>query len=153
VNVRTGPGWMSYYLRHYFRFEGRGSRMEFLLVGAFYFGLGQLFKEVKPHLGGGGPVVLLAWTILIAIPSLAATSRRLHDTSHSFWWAAPVYAGLGAILVAGQLFTGRPSMGEANWAWAARLTLLLWLGYLLWMNYLLLLKKGTKGPNRYGAEP
>ena len=110
--------------RKYADFQGRASRAEYwwfalfsLVVPVVAFNSGPRF----PGLLVTGVVVML----LTAVPHLAVTVRRLHDTGRSGWWLL-----LGPV--------GRiPGVG-----WIASLVL-------LWF----LIQRGDAGGNRYGPNP
>ena len=70
-------------------FSGRATRREFwwwyLLIFSLYFLTGWF---VDTELGSIGPLLVL---IIMGIPNLAVTTRRLHDVGSSGWWVLLVY--------------------------------------------------------------
>lgn len=95
--------WMTLPLRRYFQFSGRSRRKEFWMFWLFTILVGIAAGIVDNLLGYGrtttysapgtfnwstttsGPVNAIA-TLLLLIPSLAVSIRRLHDTGRSGWW-------------------------------------------------------------------
>jgi len=137
-------GWFAHCLRHYTEFGGRASRAEFWWFYATLMCVSLLLKVGPPYLSW-------LWSIAIFAPHLAVTSRRLHDSGHSFWWAVPFWIGLFALLSAGLAIRGRPPISDKG-----ALPGLLFLGFLMaWIGFFfrllyLLCKRGDAGPNRYG---
>lgn len=132
-------------LRRYAEFSGRSRRLEFwmfqllnIVIGGLLFSVmftnfalafGQDYSAAFPGLGIGFwlPVVLsLIWWVVILVPSIAVTVRRLHDRDMSGWWY------LGFIV-----------------CWFIPLV-----NFVAWIAFLvLMLLDGTPGPNRYGEDP
>lgn len=114
----------------YITFSGRGQRSEYWWFYLFTFVL-----SIIPFIGAIASLVLL-------IPSLAASWRRLHDSDMSGWYvflpmvAMPI-VGIGAFLESNIL------MGIGGIA-------LIGLGF--YVLYLLI-RKGTDGTNRFGPDP
>lgn len=124
----------------YITFSGRASRSEFWWFMLFYWlvlvGVSFLVFGVFGALGGpgnggfGGPGVFLVLFgivfLVLFLPLLSVTVRRLHDRDMSGWW----YLG---VLILGQV----PYLG-----------VLISIGFLVLMAL-----KGTDGPNRFGPDP
>lgn len=120
--------------------------------------------------------------ILVAfLPSLAVTARRLHDLGRSGWWQVawealiglgwiPFLGGavVGLIGGIGALIGGIPDLVE-TWNFAEYfgnllesligpvvvglvISALLYLGTVIWW-LVWMTKRGTAGPNRFGADP
>jgi uncharacterized membrane protein YhaH (DUF805 family) len=100
--------WIFDPLRKYAVFEGRARRSEywgFILLCAL---VGMLAAFVDIAIGadvasgfGPGSVVMM---LLLTVPSIALTARRLHDLDYSGWWmllAFVPYAGLIVVLLIG----------------------------------------------------
>lgn len=89
---RYSPAWCADAWRKYAVFRGRARRREFWLF-QFYnllFGLFLVLVEVVVGLPGGrsGPGPLLGiFQLVMLIPNLAVSVRRLHDTNRSGWWS------------------------------------------------------------------
>ena len=84
----------------YATFEGRASRSEYwwfylftVLVswGASVVGALSLFDT--------GGILSLVVNAALLLPSLAASTRRLHDTNRSGWWFLLAATGIGIILL------------------------------------------------------
>ena len=73
-----------YCLSNYKTFQGRGSRSEywwFFVFAAVVTNLGTLIDTAVSL-----PVFGLIASLALAIPSVAAATRRLHDSDRSGWW-------------------------------------------------------------------
>ena len=78
-------GWIKHCFNNYAAFTGRAGRPEYWWFSLFTF-LCDLVLYIATAGVPGSRLTLRAlfWLVTI-IPSLAVTSRRLHDTDHSFW--------------------------------------------------------------------
>lgn len=63
-------------------FSGRASRSEFWYFMLFVI----IMNNLLLFLFASNAVLLSIWSLVIFIPSLAVSARRLHDTEHSAWW-------------------------------------------------------------------
>ena len=111
--------WMLMPLRRYADFSGRSRRLEYWLWAIFVFvglivamvldatlGLGGTMTSSSElgdgtasasfNVSGGGPITLV-FALLVIIPGLAVSIRRLHDQNRSGWWIlVPL---VGAIMI------------------------------------------------------
>jgi uncharacterized membrane protein YhaH (DUF805 family) len=124
---------------NYFTFSGRASRPEYWWWMLFTF-----------------LVSIIPLSILVTfIPSLAVTSRRLHDIGKSGWWQLLPVALIGwticsffaVLLIGPRTFPGLllnllPSPGILTLATIASIIVLI-----IWF-----VRKGDEGPNRYGLD-
>lgn len=140
--------WMILPFKRYAEFSGRSRRMEYwmftllnvIVVTVLMFvvlGAGgasgvleaQASGDTSAGLGalfGGMGVLILLYGLVIIIPSIAVTVRRLHDRDMSGWWY------LGAVIGG----------------------MIPYLGFLVSIAFLVLMAlPGTPGPNRFGADP
>ncbi|WP_062530711.1 DUF805 domain-containing protein [Demequina rhizosphaerae] len=119
--------------RHYATFRGRASRAEFwwfqlfgslvwfatvlaasaLWLAAFE-GAARPTEDpaINPDSVSWGPLsaalgVLLLYALVIGVPTLAVSSRRLHDVGMSTWWLALLALGLGIVVLAIALVEGQ----------------------------------------------
>lgn len=140
--------WMILPLKRYAQFSGRSRRREFwsfallnliviAVLMAVMFGSGASFERLAENRPGftlasysmfysGSGILVSLWWLAVVIPSVAVTVRRLHDRDLSGWWY------LGAIVI-GVI----PLIG-----FLASLAL-----------FVVLLLPGTRGANRFGADP
>lgn len=103
--------WYFQALKKYAVFSGRARRMEYwifqlgnmliatlLSVGEAAVRLSMGGMKVEP---GSAPVLIVVnvFTLLIIIPTLAVTIRRLHDTGRSGWWILICFIPLIGALV------------------------------------------------------
>jgi uncharacterized membrane protein YhaH (DUF805 family) len=122
----------------------------------------QMMQQMAPHM------VTMMWVsgglkLLIALLSVAAFVRRLHDSNSSGWWAALAIASQAAVIaialsMAGQIESTVTSIASGDLSPAmqgqleiSRLSLLGWVAPLLVLVFGVL--KSSPGPNRYGEAP
>lgn len=169
--------WMLMPLKRYAEFSGRSRRMEFWMwqLGKFLVGmaLGVLFvllaggaimsagNNPAGMVAAGGAVltlwfiVMIFWLVIL-VPDIAVTVRRLHDTNRSGWW---ILAPLGPYLLFWVTFGTAASSGvKPDQLMAGPLGIVglvcllaaVLLALALLVFYFL---DGTPGPNRFGADP
>ena len=107
---------------NYFTFSGRASRPEYWWW--------VLFTSLIGLIPFAGLVTL--------IPTLAVTSRRLHDIGKSGWW---LILPLGGLILGFLLWSQLGVLGLVLFP-ASIVLLIVWLA-----------KKGDEGPNKYGPDP
>lgn len=132
-------------IKKYATFSGRAARSEFwwfwlfsVLLSVFFGGLGLITGMIVVFDSIDSLI-----SLLILVPTLAVTCRRLHDTERTGWWQVlPIIPGMLAIfaLEVSNAFT-------LGWilvaiAGIAFIVLIVWLATL-----------GTPGPNRFGNDP
>ena len=91
---------------NYATFSGRARRSEYWYWVLFTFLVGVVAAVADQllgwHISGSNPGgwLSLAFAVIVAIPSIAVTMRRLHDTGRSgWWWLVSAICGIGAIIV------------------------------------------------------
>jgi uncharacterized membrane protein YhaH (DUF805 family) len=126
--------WFTKVLRQYADFEGRARRKEYwmftLINSAIMFAVVIVFvglgvatqSKVLMYIGAG---LITVYGLAVMVPSIAVTTRRLHDTDRSGWWQ--LLSLLGII----------PFIG--------------WIGGIVVLVFCVL--EGTPGPNKYGPDP
>ncbi len=109
-----------------------------------------LFDAVGP-IGTALLVVVTLYSLIIFIPGLAVTVRRLHDTDRTGWWAAIPY-GLNLLTFLLTWFAIlAPSLVGL---FAALGSLASFVGLIASIALLVfMLIGGTRGPNRFGPDP
>ena|SRR5690349_9011993 len=163
--------WMMMPFRRYADFSGRSRRMEFWMwqvlqiivyvaftVLMMLVGGGMMMTASDPSAlaaAGGGILILglvyLVYILIIFIPSLAVAVRRLHDTNRSGWWILAPLVPYVLVFVGGGMAMSSPESPGAGGAIALiGMAGVAILGLMLLVFYFL---EGTKGPNRYGADP
>ncbi len=89
-------------LGQYDGFRGRARRSEFWWWNLFTLlvGLGVAATEVSMGIGGetSGPVSTLLAVVLL-VPNLSVSARRLHDSSRSGWWLLIAFVPLVGLVV------------------------------------------------------
>ena len=79
---------MKYYiegLKKYAEFEGRARRKEYWMFILFDF-IFAIAAAVLDEILGSEPVISIVYGLVLILPTLAVTVRRLHDTNRSGWW-------------------------------------------------------------------
>ena len=79
---------MKYYievLKKYAKFEGRARRKEYWMFILFDF-IFAIAAAVLDEILGSEPVISIVYGLVLILPTLAVTVRRLHDTNRSGWW-------------------------------------------------------------------
>ena len=137
--------------RNYVNFSGRAQRSEY-----WWF---TLFSFITQAILNSFPVVGWIYGLVLLLPSLAVTARRLHDTGRSAWWMMIyVLIILGAIIASAALVIGVLEAFEGNedaggaWIILFAISGLVSLAGLITILILCALP-GIVGPNRYGPDP
>ncbi|MDO4769587.1 MAG: DUF805 domain-containing protein [Brachymonas sp.] len=88
--------------KKYFDFSGRASRAEYWYFALFYFLVSLPFMlhlfatgDAESLVAKIGDIISLA----LALPNLAVSTRRLHDTGRSGWWLLIALTGIGAFVL------------------------------------------------------
>ena len=126
-------------------FSGRGRRSEYWW---FY-----LFNVILSIVTGWIPIAGQVIALVMLIPSLAAGSRRLHDTDRSGWWQA---LPIGLLAIGGILFAVAFAADQNNPN--PVLLILGGIGLLAGIVTLIILivwlaTDTQPGPNRFGPSP
>jgi uncharacterized membrane protein YhaH (DUF805 family) len=143
-------------LRKYAGFRGRARRAEYWWFTLFYvllavaalvvdFVLGTI--DMLAGLGLAGGIL----TIVLFLPSIAVTVRRLHDVNYSGLWLLGYYALLIAVLVYAGMDMELVRTGAVAPIYVLAGALMLF-ATSAWLLVLLVLK-GTNGTNRFGPDP
>jgi uncharacterized membrane protein YhaH (DUF805 family) len=143
--------WFLFCMRRYARFIGRGSRAEFWwfwLTSLILSLLLMLAAHLAPQVG---KALQYVWSIVGFTPILAATSRRLHDSGHSFWWAGTWYLGTALIVLSGWvvIWLKVPPTHSLAVSLLGLCYFLAWFGLFFRLLYLLAVR-GDDAVNRYG---
>ncbi|MBL4792490.1 DUF805 domain-containing protein [Citromicrobium bathyomarinum] len=140
--------WMILPLKRYFDFQGRSRRLEFWMfallnvivftvLSVIVFGTGATMSQIEAadpnDLGAiygsmfsGLGLLFIIWWLIILIPSISVSVRRLHDRNMTGWWY------LGFIV----------------------LSLIPLIGFVASIAYIVVMAlPGTPGPNKYGPSP
>lgn len=149
-------------LRFYYTFDGRATRYDFnvrfalvMLAGSIVAGLIDWAIQGEALITQNAPTFFSTfWNLLFIIPTLAVTCRRLHDLDYSGWWQALVYLlpiifiGM-MVMTFGFVILGNPLMAGTSAIVAFLAILMFYLGFFVILSCF----RGTKGPNRFGADP
>ena len=165
--------WMLMPLKRYADFSGRSRRMEYWMWVVFQFLIGIVFVILMVALGGaammrgdmaglmamGGVLIILYLLYLLVsliflVPNLAVTIRRLHDTDRSGWWIM-LFWGPYLLMIANSMMMGAKMASGGDPTTSGPIAMVLMLAFFVGALVLLVFMflEGTKGPNRYGADP
>jgi len=145
---------MKDWLQFYFSFTGRATRYDFNMRFAAVAFIGSILVFIADWILQTNWLLSNLWNLLATISFFAVSCRRLHDMDHSGWWQVLIFFpfttlaaiaiisfGIGAVM--GFLFGGFLAL------LAVDLALLCYLGYFIMLSA----RRGTVGPNKYGADP
>ncbi len=148
--------------RNYVNFRGRAQRSEFwwfvlfsIVVSAI---LSMLASVARPL-----EVLEFIFFLVVLLPSLAVTARRLHDTNRTAWWMLLYLIPILGFTVLVTLFLVVLGMdvlepwetNDVEWGILGIIFLIWFLGSIAaWIVLLVFqIMPGTVGPNRYGPDP
>ena len=141
--------------RNFVNFNGRAQRSEF-----WWFVLFALISQMILNLI---PIVGEIYALVLLLPSLAVTARRLHDTNRTAWWMLLYLVPIVGIIVLAILFIALLGINafdpwggsDAEWG-VLGVFFIIWLiiSIAAWVVLLVFqIMPGTVGPNRYGPDP
>ena len=116
-------------------FKGRSRRSEYWWW--------VLFATTLNIISGVIPIIGIFVTLLLIIPTISVTTRRLHDINLSGWWQAPIQA-LSFIII---LLPGSPLPSILSIIFSLMI-LGCFVIFIYWTA-----KDGDKGPNDFGDSP
>ena len=134
--------------KKYATFKGRASRSEYWWYSLFASLIALLGAVIASTLYGdpSEPTLFDIVYLLLLLPGIGVSIRRLHDVNKSGWWL--LYPWLGLILIPiASLFDDTSLMDSAIVISIALMTL----GYLFVLY--LAIKKSDSGENQYGKNP
>jgi len=134
--------------KKYATFTGRAPRSEYWWYSLFTFLLSLLAAVIANTLYGDPSELTLfdiVW-LLIFLPSVAVSVRRLHDVNKSGWWL--LYPWLGLILIPIASLFDDTSLMDSMIVISIALMALVYL-YVLYLA----IKKSGSGENQYGKTP
>ncbi len=124
VKLRNVPV-LRYYIgcwRCWADFSGRARRREYLIFFIFnalilrgVYLLYMALAELTPMLSGDPSYALLLPVLVMLVPSLAVSSRRLHDCGYGAGWLIPLY--LTPLIFLSWIFFLWPSRPEGDRFW------------------------------------
>lgn len=126
-------------------FKGRATRKEFWIFSLIYMAIYILFGLLDALVGT--VAIQFIFGLVMSVPCISVTTRRLHDTGRSGWWQLltilPLIplAGLFALLLLG----GEDVMKWVIFAW------LVWLAASIAL--IVFLAQASQGDNQYGPKP
>jgi uncharacterized membrane protein YhaH (DUF805 family) len=148
--------WAVLPLKKYATFAGRAPRAEY-----WWFYLATIVVQiplsiVDQALADWGPLSSL-FSLLVLVPWLAVSVRRLHDINRSGWWLLAFFLVIVAIVVAAVSTMGL-SLQAADSAPTGSLLVILLVGMLAMFAlgitiFVFSVTPGTQGTNDYGPDP
>ena len=138
-----------YCLKNYFNFSGRATRSEFWYFTLFCLLFGMLIMLIEYMLGIGNVketgILSLIFDLALVFPSLAVSTRRLHDTNRSGWWNLIM---LVPIIIEQAIFT------KLENDWWNLIMLVLMLVLIIGIIVLIVFYcQDSKEDNKYGVNP
>jgi len=143
---------------NYVKFSGRATRAEYW----WFVLLTQIIGFISVIPIAGWLISLVGW-IVVFIPSISISVRRLHDIGRSGWWLLVwVMTTLPWIIWIVGFITAIGTFEESGKddIWPILTPWLIWAGILTLVNVgvciwwvVWFVKKGDKGPNRFGPDP
>lgn len=140
---------------NYFTFRGRTRRKGFWLFILFTvvasFALSMVddalfYKEASDGAGNGSGPLAAVFQLLVFVPSISISVRRLHDTGRSGWWLLlpllPMLVGLGLLII--------------TWENGMNSMLMIGLGIAVFVCYItifIFFVLPSKPDNRFGIKP
>ena len=91
-------------LENWKNFSGRACRSEFWyfflfsLLATWFLNLIEIILDIYDPIQGYGPLSIF-FTLIMAIPTLAVTSRRLQDIGVSGWWQLSYFTVIGIFVI------------------------------------------------------
>ncbi len=170
-------GYMFLPLKRYAEFSGRSRRLEYwlfvlfqilLYTGLFVACFAAMVNMAPANDGVGLSAILglgaflliagLVWLILL-VPSIAVTVRRLHDSGRSGWWfGIYLLASVGLNLLTGAAMGAMAASAQSPEQLLQTAGMVNGIAGLAMFGYAVVLfiffcLDGTPGPNRYGPDP
>lgn len=100
-------------LRNWSNFSGRARRREYWMFFLGNIALGIVLAIVGGLLGKLGMAIVALFWLVIIVPTIAVSVRRLHDTGRPGWWYLLVLVPFGAfVLLYFFVVEGQPGTNE-----------------------------------------
>ncbi|MFI1396061.1 DUF805 domain-containing protein [Streptomyces sp. NPDC020681] len=77
--------WYVDVLKKYAVFSGRARRQEYWMFALFNVVI-SIVLSIVDNVAGTSPILGAVYSLLVLLPALGVTVRRLHDTDRSGWW-------------------------------------------------------------------
>jgi uncharacterized membrane protein YhaH (DUF805 family) len=140
--------WVGHCFRNGLTFTGRAARPQYWWFFLFW-EIGYFVAEILLHsMRPVGTIVIVLWFLILIVPMVAVTSRRLHDTGHSLWWSFYPTLAVVPLGVASWIKPGFAKESALGLVFAYPLVVA---AIVLFIYQLVLLcRPGDLGPNRYG---
>lgn len=146
-------------LLFYTSFKGRATRYDFNVLYALVLFAGSIVATIIDLAMAGWDYNLatyqayatFGWNILIILPTLAVTARRLHDVNLSGWWQVLLY--IPAFFAVIYFEMNEDNFDQGLFSPTELYGLLAVLVFYLAMLIFFSTKRGTNGTNKYGHDP
>jgi len=125
--------------RRYFDFKTRSSRSEYWWWTLFSILVSIATNTLDALLFGGASILDIISSLILFIPGITLSVRRLHDTNRSGWILLAVF---GVVAISMLLVWSLESTFPIVFVAGAAILLLFWY-----------VQPGTKGTNKYGPDP
>lgn len=148
----TPAQWAVQPFNRYAQFSGRAPRAEYWWFYLATLIINRVLSFVDKKTSGEEGLLSGIFWLIILVPWLAVTIRRLHDTNRSGWWLVTPVVPFAAFLAV-MIQTGIAGVDvETHYpvAFYGSLILLVLAAIVLFVFMVL---PGNSGPNRYGEDP
>jgi len=145
-------------LMKYAVFSGRARRSEYWVWILINVIIGFVLSIIDVFIWRGGNAPLsFSYRLVVLLPTICVTCRRLHDTGRSGWWGLPVFIGLISSVVPRSVQVHISTLAlppSLNVASSIIIVLLVFI-YLPALGLLIyyLVSDSKPGPNKYGPYP
>ncbi len=100
--------------RNYVGFSGRACRSEFWFWTLFVYGVSFGLALLLPAVGFGFQFAVIGniFSLVVLLPNIAVSARRLHDLDKSGWWLLLFFIPLIGTIILIVWFVGKGSDGD-----------------------------------------
>ncbi len=149
---RTPVEWAMLPLKRYAQFNGRAPRSEYWWFYLFTVIVDRVLTFVDGRALGQEMLLSGIFGLIIILPWIAVTIRRLHDTGRSGWWLLMPLVPIAMIvaLAFDSTIAGTDGIDEDSWTFLGSIALFIITGIVLFVFMVL---PGTPAPNRFGPDP
>lgn len=139
----------------YFTFKGRASRAEYWWYTYFNVVLIGMLSQALEAIPAVGTALTGVLYLVLTIPSLALTARRLHDRGLSGWWQALPWVSLllGTVLLVSAVLTQENTLMNGDQPEGTLGGLLFLAGAVALVVLIVVCALPSKADNRYGPSP
>ena len=136
---------------NYANFSGRARRKEYWMFMLIFVVITFVLSIPAAFLGALGNLLIIVWYLALAVPMIAVTVRRFHDSGKSGWWYlasfAPILPAIAMTLFIGSEGDGAGLMESLFWVLFA-VSLII-----TFIPFIFLFLNSEPGTNKWGSNP